>query len=212
METFLLIGAIVVTLSALVAIYRLNNNLARILPTEMDTVIGGKTVHLLNVTGKWLTVAGGVATFPLVMALIFTPESSANWVTTLGVLGCLALLIAALLIIPTCIGQCLARKVSLKRVALTAYHYTLKKGRILAGYKTLGLIVGVVVLATFIPFMADLLTFIVYAAVLLAAGRLGLLNGHDGRKRNYFGNTDHMKEGADYDFYSGSNIYDSFPD
>ena len=83
METFLLIAAIVVTLSALVAIYRLNNSLARLQPTGMDTVSGGKTVHLMNVSGKWLTVAGGVTTFPLVMALIFTPESSANWVATL---------------------------------------------------------------------------------------------------------------------------------
>ena len=175
METFLLISAIVVTLSALIVIYRLNNILARPLPTG-TTISGGQAVHLMNIAGTWLTVTGGVATFPLIMMLIFTPSSGSEWVATLGVMGCLALLTAALLLIPVCIGQCLKRKVSVKRIALSAYHYIVKKGLKLTVYKTIGLIAGAVLLAMFLPYIADLLTLVAYAAGLLVAGRIGWLD------------------------------------
>lgn len=214
METFLLISAIMVTLTLLIAIHRLNNKLARFKPTEDKAYPNVHAVHFVNIVGKWLTLIGGIATFPLVMALIFAPEASADWISTLGVLGCLALFVAALLLIPACIDQCLSRKVSIKRIVISFYHVLARKALKLAGYKTIGWIAVIILLALFVPFIADLLAFLVYIVGFLVAGRMGLLENTQGnnRKRNYFGNTDHMKEGSDYDFYSGSNIYDSFPD
>ncbi len=179
METFLLISAIVVTLTLLIAIHRLNNNLARFKPTEDKAYPSANAIHFVNVTGKWLTLTGGVATFPLVIALIFMPEANADWVSTLGVLGCLALFIAALLLIPACIGQCLSRKVSLKRIVISSYHAIAKKTLGVAGYKTIGLIVGSILLALFVPFIADLLVFLVYIFGALAATKLGLLDDLD---------------------------------
>lgn len=216
METFLLISAIVVTLTLLIAIHRLNNKLARFVPTEDKAYPNVHAVHFVNVVGKWLTFIGGIATFPLVMALFFVPEANADWISTLAVMGCLALFVAALLLIPACIGQCLSRQVSLKRIVISSYHGIAKKAIGLAGYKTIGLIVGTILLTLFVPFIADLLAFLVYVVGFLAAGRLGLLGNNsvndNSFDNDYFDQTDHMKEGVDYDFYNGSNIYDSFPD
>lgn len=176
METFLLISVIVVTLTLLIAIHRLNNKLARFMPTEAKAYPNGHTIHLVNVAGKWLTFIGGIATFPLVMALIFMPEVSAYWISTLGIFGCLALLVAALLLIPACIGQCLNSKVSIKHIVLSSYHVIAKKVLKLAGYKTIGLIVSIILLALFVPFIANFLAFIVYVFGALAATKLGLLD------------------------------------
>jgi len=222
METFLLISAIVVTLTLLITIHRLNIKLARLMPTESEAYPNGHDIHFLNTAGKWLTFIGGIATFPLVMALIFVPEASADWVSTLGVIGCLALILAVLLLIPACINLCLSRKVSMKRIVISFYHVIANKVLKLAGYKTIGLIAGATLLALFIPFIAEFLALTVYVIGFLAAGRLGLLGllgllGNNSVNDNcfdndYFDQTNHMKEGADYDFYNGSNIYDNFPD
>jgi len=179
METFLLISAIVVTLTLLIVIHRLNINLARFMTTEGEAYPNGHAIHFVNVAGKWLTFIGGIATFPLVMALIFVPKASADWVSTLGVIGCLALFVAALLLIPACIGQCLSRKVSLKRIVMSSYHVLAKKYFKLAGYKTIGLIVGSILLALFVPFIADLLAFLVYIVGFVVAARLGILNDQE---------------------------------
>jgi len=184
METFLLITAIVVTLTLLIAIHRLNNKLARFVTTEAEAYPNGPAIHFLNIAGKWLTLIGGIATFPLVMALIFAPEASADWISTLGVIGCLALFVAALLLIPACIGQCLSRKVSIKRIVIGSYHVIVKKVLKLAGYKSIGLIAVISLLALFVPFIADLLTFIVYVLGALAATKLGLLNNIDDETDN----------------------------
>ena len=176
METFLLISAIVVALTLLIAIHRLNNKLTRFVSTEDKAYTNKHTIHFVNVAGKWLTFIGGILTFPLVMALIFMPEASADWVSTLGVLGCLALFLATLLLIPVCIGQCLSRKVSIKRIAIGFYHVIAKKALGLAGYKSIGLITGMILLALFVPFIADFLAFIIYVFGALAAAKLGLLD------------------------------------
>jgi len=68
METFLLISAIIVTLTLLIAIHRLNIKLARFMPTEAKTYTSGHTIHFVNVTGKWLTFIRGIAT-PLAFAV-----------------------------------------------------------------------------------------------------------------------------------------------
>jgi len=179
METFLLISTIVVTLTLLIAIHRLNNNLAHLMTTEVEAYPNGHAIHFVNIAGKWLTLIGGIATFPLVMALIFAPEASADWISSLGVIGCLALFVAALLLIPACIGQCLSRKVSMRRIVIGFYHFIAKKALKLAGYKTIGLIVGIILLAMILPFVANLLTFIVYLVGFLVAARLGLLDDAD---------------------------------
>jgi len=216
METFLLISAIVVTLTLLITIHRLNIKLARLMPTESEAYPNGHAIHFLNTAGKWLTFIGGIATFPLVMALIFVPEASADWVSTLGVIGCLALILAVLLLIPACISLCLSRKVSMKLIVISFYHVVAKKTLGLAGYKSIGLITGMILLALFVPFIAEFLALTVYVIGFLAAGRLGLLENNsvndNSFDNDYFDQTNHMKEGADYDFYNGSNIYDSFPD
>ena len=59
---------------------------------------------------------------------------------------------------------------------ISFYHVIAKKVLKLAGYKTIGLIVGTTLLAMFQPFFADLLTFIVYLAGIVMAVRLGLLD------------------------------------
>lgn len=210
METFLLISAIVVTLALLIAIHHLNNKLARFLPTEDKAYPNRHAVHFVNITGKWLIFIGGIATFPLVMALIFAPEVNADWISTLGVLGCLTLFVAALLLIPACIGQCLSRKVSIKRIVIGFYHFIAKKALKLAGYKTIGLIIGIILLALFVPFIADLLAFLVYIVGFLVAGRLGFLN--EAPENFLHKEIDYVQEGIDYDFYFGTNEYNSFPD
>ena len=209
METFLLITAIVVTLTLLIAIHRLNNKLARFMPTEDKAYSNGHVIHFLNIAGKWLTLIGGIATFPLVMALIFAPETSSDWISTLGVLGCLALFVAALLLIPACIGQCLSRKVSIKRIVIGFYHVLARKALKLAGYKTIGWIAGIILLALFVPFVADLLAFLVYIAGFVVAGRLGLLdiNGDVENGGGFYNISD-----EEYDWWADDEAYIHYSD
>jgi len=63
METFLLISAIVVTLTLLITIHRLNIKLARLMPTEGEAYPNGHAIHFLNIAGKWLTLIGGLRPF-----------------------------------------------------------------------------------------------------------------------------------------------------
>ncbi len=100
----------------------------------------------------------------------------------LALFGFFALLTATLLLIPTCVGQCIKRKISIKRIVLNAYHVITKKVLKLAGYKTIGLVAGIFLLALFLPFVADLLTFIVYLSGFVVAARLGLLDDLDEEK------------------------------
>ncbi len=81
MASLILVSAIVVTLSLLIAIHRLNNHLARFMPTEKTVFPDGQPLYFINIAGKWLTYIGGIAMSPLVITATFIAESSTQWVT-----------------------------------------------------------------------------------------------------------------------------------
>ncbi len=212
METFLLICAIIITIQILIKVHRFNHNLARYMTTDTKVYPGGKPLYLMNTAGKWLTFAGGIATAPLMMALIFSPDGSPHWIISTGALGLDTLLVATLLIGIVFTKHCLKRKLDIKRVVTSKCHQLLNKAKRLNWIKVASWLTGIVILITFLPFFVELFSALVFVVGFVMAARLGLLDNLD---ENFTDNEDsfsYMKRGADYDFYNGTNLYDSFPD
>ena len=212
MEVFLLILPIMIGVSVSTALYRFNARFFQLQIEKTATLLNDNTLHLMNAAGKWLTAAGVIATLPLVLVLLFAPETSSSdapWVTPTGMLGLGTLVIAAIVLAITFIGEWLTHPSGVKHIIHHYYQFTIKRWFGLYGLKALGWFVGTVVVAFLMPFIADLLIAIGYVAFFFVAGRLGML---DNLEEEGDEEIDYVKQGVDYDFYNGTNIYDSFPD
>jgi len=177
--------------------------------TDTKVYPGGQSLNLMNTAGKWLTFAGGIATTPLVMALIFSPDGSPHWIISTGALGLATLLVATLLLSFVFIKHCLKRKLDIKRVALSKYHQLLNKAKTLNWIKVVSWMTGIAILIAFLPFFVELFNALVFVVGFVIAARIGLIDnlGNEG-----FNNIDYVQEGIDYDFYYGTNEYNSFPE
>jgi hypothetical protein len=180
MEALLLATALVASFGALVGLYRANRLLAA-LPAGKATVLSGKVAALMVSAGKWLTIAGGIGTLPLVALLVFAPDTTGfQWVPAAGFAGCLAFALAALLLVPAGLINGLAHSVRIKHLAGAGARFVLYKGLSLARQKTFWLSLAVVtVVVAFLPWIIDLLTFVGYAVLLFLAGRFGFLDYED---------------------------------
>lgn len=180
MEALLLATALVASFGALVGFYRANRLLAA-LPAGKATVLSGKVAALMVSAGKWLTIAGGIGTLPLVALLVFAPDATGfQWVPAAGFAGCLAFALAALLLVPAGLINGLAHSVRIKHLAGAGARFVLYKGLSLARQKTFWLSLAVVtVVVAFLPWIIDLLTFVGYAVLLFLAGRFGFLDYED---------------------------------
>lgn len=176
METFLLISAIIITLIALIKVHRFNHNLARYMATDTKVYPGGQYLYLMNTTGKWLTFAGGIATAPLVMALIFSPDGSPHWIISTGALGLGTLFVATLLLAFVFTKHCLKRKLDIKRVVSSKYHQLLNKTKMLNWIKVASWMTGIAILIAFLPFFVELFNALVFVVGFVIAARIGLLD------------------------------------
>ena len=70
---------------------------------------GGKFANLMNTAGKMPRYCGWNSHPPLVMALIFSPEGTADWVVTTGAWSLFALIMASFLIAFVFIKHCSPR-------------------------------------------------------------------------------------------------------
>ncbi|PKM36499.1 MAG: hypothetical protein CVV06_10715 [Gammaproteobacteria bacterium HGW-Gammaproteobacteria-10] len=179
MEAFLFAAALVASFGTLVIFYRANRLLAA-LPADKAAVVSGKVTSLMVSAGKWLTVAGGIGTLPLVALLVFAPNAPGfQWVFSSGFAGCLAFVLAALLLVPAGLINGIAHSVQVKRLAVGGARFVLDKGLSLVRQKTFWISLSVMtVVITFLPWIIDLLTFGGYAWLLFIAGKLGMLD-HD---------------------------------
>ncbi len=204
MEAFLLAAAIVTVLALLLATQRFNYNIARYMPVEAK-----ESLCLANTAGKCLAMAGGLATAPLVMALTFISYGSPDWIITLGALGLAALLVASLVLGAVFFKNCTARKLKAGRVLLTAAQQLLAKVKAFYQIKTVSRIIGAVILIVLLPFIVQALSALLVIAGFVVAARFGVLD-NAGETEDLNG-TDYIQEGIDYDFFYGTNEYDSFP-
>ncbi|WP_431065674.1 hypothetical protein [Methylotuvimicrobium sp.] len=210
MEAFLFATALVASFCTLVVFYRANRLLAA-LPADKAAVVSGKVTSLMVSAGKWLTVAGGIGTLPLVALLVFAPNAPGfQWVSASGFAGCLAFVLAALLLVPAGLINGINHSIQIKRLAVGGARFVLDKGLSLARQKAFWLnLAAITVVIAFLPWIIDLLAFAGYAWLLFIAGRIGLL---EGKSHNYFEEMYNYSENcANYDFYSG-NFYNTYPD
>lgn len=180
MEALLLAAALVASFCTLVGFYRANRLLAA-LPADKAAVLSGKVASLMVSAGKWLTVAGGFGTLPLVGLLVFAPNATGfHWVPAAGFAGCLAFALAALLLVPAGLINAFAHSIRIKHLAAGGARFVLNKGLSLARQKAFWLSLAVTTIAVaFLPWIIDLLTFAGYAVLLIVAGRFGLLDTND---------------------------------
>lgn len=177
METFLFILAIVLPLCLLIAVFRLNTVLSNIQLDTGASCLNDKALLLLNNGGKWLTLFGCAATLPLVMGLIFDADNSVKWIVNLGVVGCLAMIGAASLLIPALIGFGISRHIQVKLLVSAIGRVLLKNVRQLIRNKVvLWWFAGILLTLLFFPSVKNGLIGIVYIIGIIVAGRLGLLD------------------------------------
>ncbi|WP_404357101.1 hypothetical protein [Methylotuvimicrobium sp. KM1] len=202
MEAFLLAAALVASFGTLVLFYRANRLLAA-LPADKAAVVSGKVTSLMVSAGKWLTVAGGIGTLPLVALLVFAPNAPGfQWIAASGFAGCLAYVLAALLLVPAGLINGINHSIQIKRLAVGGARFVLDKGLSLARQKAFWISLAVItVVIAFLPWIIDLLTFVGYAWLLFIAGRLSLLDVSDNKSINngfyYNATTGEMDEGDD---------------
>ena len=188
--------------SASTALYRFNARFSQLQTENTAPLLNDNALHFMNATGKWLTSAGAIATLPLVLVLLFAPETSSSdapWVTPTGMLGLGALAIAALILAITFIGEWLTHPSGVKHIIHHYYQFTIKRWFDLYGLKALGWFVGTVVVAVLMPFIADLLIAIGYVAFFFVAGRLGMLDDINDNKTDCGG----APSGGVYNYSTG---------
>ncbi len=160
MEGVLISLAIFITISLLTALHCLNNSFSQLKSSKTIFVLNGNALHLMNVTGKWLILAGGLAVFPLMVILLFAPESASStapWISPLAILGCITLFIATIVLLITFISECLTHKLNIKRIGYNFYQFPVIRLFKQYGLKAVGWFTGAIVLAFFIPFLFNML-------------------------------------------------------
>lgn len=210
MESFLLIIAIASSLCLLIAVYRLNTVLSKIQHNTGTSFLMDKTLVGLNLTGKWLTLFGAVATFPMSIGLIFFADSSVKWVVYLGVAGCLAIMAATLLFMPAFLGFSITRPIQVKMMVNRLIRVILHQAKQLIRNKPFfWWVAGLLLAVLFFPQLEEWISGAIYVIGIFLAGRLGLLdqaelaeNDEDGLVYNYAtGKWDHgYSMGGRYNF------------
>lgn len=176
MDTFLFILAIVLPLCLLIAVFRVNIALSNLQRDSDAAFLNDKALFWLNSCGKWLTLFGGIATFPLVMGLIFDADNSVKWIVNLGIAGCLAMTVAASLLIPALLGLGITRHIQFKLLIGAIRRVVLKHARQLIRNKVaLSWFAGTLLttLILFAPFIEHLASGVVYVIGFILVARIG---------------------------------------
>jgi len=210
MATFLLICAIMATVTALLVIHRFNHKLAKYHAIGHKVYPAGQPAFYMNTAGKWLTYAAIMGTAPLVLALIFSPEGCPQWIINLGVASFFMLIIATVLVTTVLITNCASRKIKVSRVLSNLSQGILQRVKALNSLKVALWSVSLVLTLLFLPFFVELFNFLVYLIAFVLAARFGLLDYVGDQEE--ITKSDYVQEGVDYDFYFGTNEYNSFPD
>jgi hypothetical protein len=176
METFLFILAIVLPLCLLTAVYRLNNVLSNLQGNSDASFFTDKVLFGLNCAGKWLTLLGGIGTFPLVMGLIFDADHSVKWIVNLGIAGCLTMIVAASLLILSLLGLGITRHIQFKLLISAIHRVLLKHARPLIRNKVAFWCAGILLIALmlFAPIIEQLASGVVYLIGFILVARIGL--------------------------------------
>ncbi len=176
METFLLISAIIVTLTALLAIHRLNLHMAKYHALGTQVYPHGQPLYYLNTAGKWLTLAGGFATLPLVLALIFIPFGAASWIITTGVNGFILLILAALSLTFVLITHGIKQKKVIKGIVKNISQHYIGQVTKLNFVKVISWLTALGLLIAFLPFFIELFNTLVLLGGFILAVRFGLFD------------------------------------
>ncbi|MGY6275091.1 hypothetical protein [Methylomonas sp. MgM2] len=178
METYLFILAIVLPLCLLTAVYRLNTVLSNMQRNSHTAFFTDKALFWLNSVGKWLTLFGGIATFPLVMGLIFDAGNSIKWIVNLGIAGCLSMIVAVSLLIPTLLGLGITRRIQCKLLIGAIHRVILKHARQLIRNKVAFWCAGTLLIAVilFAPIIEQLASGFVYLIGFILVIRIGLVD------------------------------------
>lgn len=214
MEAFLFAAALVASFCTLVVFYRANRLLAA-LPADKAAVVSGKVTSLMVSAGKWLTVAGGIGTLPLVALLVFAPNAPGfQWVSASGFAGCLAFVLAALLLVTAGLINGIGHSDKVKRLVVGGARFVLDKGLSLVRQKAFWISLAVItVVIAFLPWIIDLLTFVGYAWLLFIAGRLGLfINTEKEDSSHYFSREYNYATGKWDNGYDPGGLYDCWDD
>lgn len=177
METFLFILAIVLPLCLLTAVYRLNTVFSNMQRRTDAAFFTDKALFWLNSSGKWLTIFGGIATFPLVMGLILDSGHSIKWIVNLGIAGCLSMILAASLLIPTLMGLGITRRIQCKLLFGAIQRVLMNPARQLifkkmAVWWCAGTLLTLLMMFT--PVIEQLVSGVVYVIGFILVTRLGL--------------------------------------
>ncbi len=190
MEELFLGFAIIMTFSLLMFIYQLNLRLAHYpgLSPKPKAL-----VNKLNNLGRYLALSGGLATFPVVVLLLFAPDTVAvEWVIYLAAFGLVALVVAIPVMIVALIWLTSLSPVSMVTVANVLFNTV--QGMLQRHWR---MITFSLLTVTLLVFLLPVLQYVAYFVAWVMMGKLGLLNGNEG---GYYKDDGFYTKGGSYNY------------
>jgi hypothetical protein len=190
MEELFLGLAIIMTFSLLMFFYRLNLRLAHY---PGQTPKQKAIVDKINGLGKYLALGGGLATLPVVVLLIFAPDTIAmEWVIYLAACGMVALITAVPMMIVALIWRTYLSPISM--IAVIKVLFKTVQGMLQTHWRTLAVsLMAVTLLVLLLP----VLKYVAYFSAWAVMGKLGLLNGNEG---GYYKDDGFYTKGGSYNY------------
>ncbi len=178
MESLLIIVSTVLLLSFDLHLVKTNRQLFA-LPVSGESGLSPNPgwVSLLNQSAWWSALAGAVLSAPLLILLAFNPTSDRwNWSLAPGLIGIVLIVLAAGLVLPVLVQQCARHHLMIKKMAANLIQHRLKPFIQRYGVKAGLTVLAALLLSPLIPYLLELVKFIIYAAGLFLAGRLGIFD------------------------------------
>lgn len=202
---FVLIVPLVMAIALMLETYRFNDTVAR----KINLPVKEQPFYLANNAGKWLALLGGIATTPMISALVFIPNNKPSWVVVSGMGGLVAMLIASLTLGFIFTKICKMRKLKITHVlSLIVQRLVAMIPQLIARakrdpIKAASWITGTAILFIILPFIVQTLTALLCVAGFIMAARFGLLDNVGEKEEDWsFGYSDEEYiEASNYYYY-----------
>jgi len=184
MEGFLFSVIIIGTFGLLMAMYRVNVRLAYYATPNTPWAVTDK----INTVGKYLAIAGGLATLPGVILLLFSPDTTnAGFIVNITIAGGIILLLGIPVLLAALIWRTSLSQLSMTAIVKAVFQsikYKLQPHWRLIAFSATAITLFVI--------LWPLIQILFYLGALAFMGRLGLLDGID----------DGAKTSSNDDFYN----------
>ncbi len=193
MEEIILGLAIIMTFGLVMLIYRQNLRLPHYLEQHLKS---WAVADKVNDLGRYLALGGGLATLPIVVLLVFAPDTvAAEWLIYLAACGIVALVVAVPMTVIALIWR-----TSLSPTSMFSIIKVLVKTMKRAVQRYWWMVTLCLMAVVFLVFFLPVIQYIAYFVVWVAMGKFGLLNGNEDE---FYKDDGFLTKGEFYNYRTG---------